>query len=275
MGGLKGNFGLGKNRTVYGAHPCPKISANSQEIAYHVRRSDLSAGELDLEIATYIRSGFYSESTLEDKLKILNNKVVAKKREASFIDAWELFHNSFKDNEKQLIDAIEKSFRAGVNHIDPISLNGTVTLLRDLGRDKLADELIELYIAENAAAAKTLDLDIYPFRGEISDKRILSRFLEVTLQNTQLPNLSDVVRKISEINGWNPKDEDVLKNATAEDYYEFFKGTESKHLALYVKSCLRFDGCIGAKTNQALERIASESKLNEIRMRKFGIKGKI
>jgi len=46
MGGLKGNFGLGKNRTVYGAHPCPKISANSQEIAYHVRRSGVTFDQI-------------------------------------------------------------------------------------------------------------------------------------------------------------------------------------------------------------------------------------
>jgi hypothetical protein len=32
---------LGKYRTVFGAHPCPKISANSQEIAYHVRSSEV------------------------------------------------------------------------------------------------------------------------------------------------------------------------------------------------------------------------------------------
>jgi hypothetical protein len=30
---------LGKYRTVFGAHPCPKISANSQDISYHVRSS--------------------------------------------------------------------------------------------------------------------------------------------------------------------------------------------------------------------------------------------
>jgi hypothetical protein len=38
---LEGNFGFGKNRTVFGAHPCPKISAKSQEIAYHVRSSEV------------------------------------------------------------------------------------------------------------------------------------------------------------------------------------------------------------------------------------------
>jgi hypothetical protein len=40
-GGSEGNFGLKKNRTVFGAHPCPKISPKSQEIAYHVRSSEI------------------------------------------------------------------------------------------------------------------------------------------------------------------------------------------------------------------------------------------
>jgi hypothetical protein len=229
----------------------------------------LSTDELDLEIAAYIRCGFYDKPTLIEKVKALNDKVIANKKESSFIDAWGLFHNSFHDNETQLVDAINKSLRAGVNHIAPINLNGTVTLLRELGRNELADELIEFYIEANKANPKIFDLDVYPFRHDISDKQIISRFSETKAQNTPPHSLSDAITKICENHSWNPTDEEVLNKATLDDYYNFFKKTESEQLASNVKACLRFGGSIGAKTNQALEKIASESKLNEIRVRRF------
>ena len=39
--GPEGNFERKRKRTVFGAHPCPKKSAKPQEIAEHVRSSEV------------------------------------------------------------------------------------------------------------------------------------------------------------------------------------------------------------------------------------------
>ncbi len=82
-------------------------------------------------------------------------------------------------------------------------------------------------------------------------------------------------------NGWGAEDEKILSETSPEEYYKFFKSESGGNLSLYVEKVLQFGRFenssdiqkqIAEKATQALKKIASESKLNERRVQKFGIK---
>jgi len=71
-----------------------------------------------------------------------------------------------------------------------------------------------------------------------------------------------------------------LANTTVEEYYNLFKSEVGSHLASYVTRCLKFGQYSNANDQQkeitrrateALQRIASESKINLRRVSKFGV----
>ncbi len=99
-------------------------------------------------------------------------------------------------------------------------------------------------------------------------------------ETAETRSLSEVVKEISSTKGWGSKDEEVLSNATVDEYYLFFKSEVSEHLAAYIDTCLQFGRFADASERQkriaahaieALKLIATESRLNEIRVKRFGI----
>jgi hypothetical protein len=93
--------------------------------------------------------------------------------------------------------------------------------------------------------------------------------------------LKDILYELIGKNGWGAEDEKILSEASPEEYYKFFKSESGENLPLYVEKVLQFGRFtnssdvqkqIAEKATQALKKIASESKLNERRVQKFGIK---
>lgn len=81
-------------------------------------------------------------------------------------------------------------------------------------------------------------------------------------------------------NAWNPEDEITLANTSPEALYKVFKEENGAHLGSMINACLRFgtfansterQNKVAASAKEALRRIASESKLNALRVSKFGV----
>ena len=68
-----------------------------------------------------------------------------------------------------------------------------------------------------------------------------------------------------------------LRNASEEDYYNLFKQNHGDSMNQIVKSCTQFNSwndenkIIGQKAYSALIRIGKESKINAIRVKKYGL----
>ena len=237
--------------------------------------------EFDLEIADAVVRGFYDESKLISEANSLNQKIVADKVEGSFKQAWEKYHNTFDDNEEELVYALYEGFKKSSKYISPLNLNGTVELLRDLGHGDKADELIELYVAEREGNPESLNLEMYPFSDDIQDKKIIQRFDEIASKTVDNRSLEDVVSSLVGTNGWNRSDIEVLSRASVDDFYTLFKGTKGPQLGRYVEVCLQFfrivnigdkERKVSENARNALIKIGKESTLNRRRVSKFGVR---
>ena len=234
-----------------------------------------------MALANVVENGYVTEHELKDEANKINERIIKEKGGNAFSEAWRLYHDTFDNNEEELVANLADKFRQNIRFISPVNLNGTVKLFRELGKSALADELIELYIENNRDRKQLFNLNNYAFRGDIDDKTVIRRFDEVFLETKISKSLKDVLYELIGKNGWGPEDEKILSETSPEEYYKFFKAESGENLSLYIDKVLQFGRFtnstetqkqIAENATQALKKIASESKLNERRVQKYGIK---
>lgn len=240
--------------------------------------------EFDLILANGIEAGYFDEESLIEKAQILNKSVIAQKGQDSFKATWGLFHNSFKDNADEIVSKFKECFEANANHLSIINLDHTVSFLRELRKDKDADELIEFYIKKNKHTPNLFNLSENDSVFAVKDKEISKRFHKVFLENIKKPQLGEILKKISDSDNWSELDIEVLASKSKNDFYEYFISQDDEDLYQYVKKCLDFRNyqntenpkkefnVIVKNVTNALKMIGKINKLNEIRVQQFNIK---
>jgi chorismate mutase len=258
-----------------------EVSAQEQLWQSMLQQYDYqTTDEFDLAIARSVETGYIDEEIFHKEADKLNKQVHAAKSESSFGEAWHLYHDSFDDNESEVCKTLVESFKTNCKYISPMNLDGTVRLLRDLGRSEQADELIDFYIMNRKDSPKLFDLDEYAFAEDIRDRTIISKFKAATLVTKEQKTLREVLAKISEQNGWGSNDAEVLFNATEDEYYSLFRSEKGRYLSQWVNTCLKFGRFSNASEREkkiadtatnALKKIAKENKINARRVSKYGI----
>lgn len=238
--------------------------------------------ELDLAIGHLIETGYINEDDFYRAASKKNEEVIASKGDKSFRDAWDIYHNNFRNSEEEVIEQLLGALKKWVKYVSPLNLQGTVGVLRELQRNDLADEAIEYYIEQRKSETELFDLQEYPFSGEITDETIRNRFQETfeSMSGIKTRSLEEVVSKIADKDGWSQEDEQILATATTEDYYKLFKSTEGSRLSKYINACLQFGRFGNASEQQkeisnkaisALKMIGKEAPINKLRVKKFGV----
>lgn len=240
----------------------------------------LMTDELDLVLASAVRTGYFVEADILREASKQNQLIVAAKSENSFSEAWEIYHGSLENNQSDVIARLYESFMVNVKNITPLNLNGTVTLFRELGENEKASELIAVYLEKRRDEKELFDLKTSNFFGDVRDSEIVDKFNRVHESTVTPPTAAQVLAKIVEQRGWDSKDENVLVTTTPDQYYAIFKSLKGKDIALCINACLQFGRSPDAPEQQkkisvnaieALKRIAAESEINRRRVKKFGI----
>jgi hypothetical protein len=165
-------------------------------------------------------------------------------------------------------------------NIAPNNLNGTVSLFRELGRNDEATRAIDEYIAARGQELEIFNLSNSHFFGDKLDSEIVDKFNKQFFQNEKKETAKEVLLRISGQNGWNPKDETILANTGADEYYDLFTSEVGDHLHRIVKKCLEFgqssnaddkQNTIAKNARDALIRIGNESNVNKRRVKRYGV----
>ena len=265
-------FGLGDKDDIPDDHKA--WNTKLQDYGYQV------TDELDDVLANAVRTGYFVDAEFDKAASEKNRRIVAAKATGSFTQAWRTYHDSFNDDQEFVVSTLYESFKVNAKYITPVNLNGTVRLFRELGEDAKADELIDLYIKVRADEPELFNLSEYSFSGDISDQKVREAFDKAYEGVAVSESVKDVLVRLAGSNGWNNKDEIVLADATADDYYELFKAESGDHLSGIVNTCLKFGQFSNASERQkqiadnakdALARIGKESAINALRVRRFGV----
>lgn len=239
--------------------------------------------ELDLVLAKAVETGYIVESNLREKAELKNSQVLASKSKNSFSKAWDLYHNNFDNNQDEVIEALYESLIKNAKHISPLNLNGTITLFRDLGEDEKASDAIDKYIEARKETPNLFNLNDFvsnPFSRDVTDTEVREKFANKFKEIVVDESAKSILARTSKQDGWSKKDIVILASTSADDFYKIFKETKGVDLSLYIDICLRM-GRYASKggapspllTNSvsALKRIASESDINKLRVKKFGV----
>lgn len=237
--------------------------------------------EFDLELMNGIHRGFFDEDALVSWAKRLDEKFKGEDSEGSFRAAWDIYHNSFDDNERQVVDEICAAFQQSVQTVSPMNLNGTVGLLKDLGRPQEAAELLRHYMEKRNEVRSFFDLSNYAFGGEVTDPEIRAAFdaKYKSFQDSRIP--ADILLNIAKNDSWSHADLSLLAGLSVEDFYNLFKEQRGSDLPRLVRASLSFARIVNADDDMraiatsakaALIRIGNESRINKRRVQKFGVK---
>ena len=155
-----------------------------------------------------------------------------------------------------------------------------MNLFRELGESNKATELINYYIEKRKSETLLFNLKESNMFGDSIDAEIIEKFDAIYAEIEEAESAIQVLKRLSGKSGWNQKDEAILAGTSVDDYYEIFKNEKGEHLSSYIRTCLKF-GQFSNSTEQqkkiaqlatdALKRIAAESNLNRLRVKKFGI----
>jgi hypothetical protein len=244
--------------------------------SYGYRDSD----EFDLHICQFIENGYIEEDDFIAVVNSFQELALKNKHSGSFTDAWSLFHDTFSNNEDGLVSTLRQRFLDGAKWITLNNAMATVKLIRELGHDDVADELMGHWI-EMARSANRELLNLgraHLFEGSV-DKKFVETVKVAYAKDAPVPTLAGIIKSVADRSGWSKEDIDFLAENTSDDYYKFFKSFDiESHLDNYVKACLQFgsyhddDGRykkIYDASSDALRKIASESHLNKVRVARY------
>lgn len=265
-------FGLGENDDISDHQKA--WNTKLQDYGYQI------TDELGDVLANAVRTGYVVDAAFDNAASEKNREIIAAKATGSFTQAWRTYHDSFENDQNSVVSTLYESFKLNAKYITPVNLNGTVLLFRELNEDEKADELIDLYVNTRADDPELFNLSEYSFSGQISDKKVREAFDKAYERTAVSESAKEVLTRLAGSTGWNNKDEIVLAETTADEYYELFKSEAGEHLSDIVNTCLKFGQFSNASerpqkivenAKKALIRIGKESAINALRVQKFGI----
>lgn len=242
--------------------------------------------DIDKVIASGIQSGFIDTEKLSILALSKNYQVKSRNKVQEFMNAWDLFHNSLGDDEDKIIALLKDSITNNVELLGAGDLNSAVELLREIDKSDIANDLIDTFVSEREENLGVFDLERFPFASSITDEKLKSAFMVKNNEIQRKPTLSETIRKVATSTGWSQIDEEVLAESDPSEYVKIFESENGRHLKDYINSLLRFNGWsdsskseaeriqrkkIGENVVQALRIIGAKSKINKIRVRRFGI----
>jgi hypothetical protein len=240
-----------------------------------------SMDEFDLALLEGIRNGYFDALSVRKFGSELDKKVKAGNLDASFNAAWRMYHDSFEDNQEEVLDAMYDAFFKGVRYITPMNMNSTVALFKELGRPAQAGNMLKHYINLRSDESQLFNLRSNPFASSVSDPEVIQAFEDkyATFKHEASP--TQILLSIADSRSWNAGDIAVLSALPSDEYYRMFKATRDPDLRKIVGACLMFDTMAEAGPNyqevvkrakEALKRIGKESRINLRRVKGYGVK---
>jgi len=242
----------------------------------------LAVDELDMVLRSVIENGFLDEDLVRMAAEKLHQQVIATQSINAFGEAWDRFWSFHDDDgEEKVVSTFVDLLKKHAHYISPSQLNSLIELLRELSRDKLANELIDFYIA-----ARREDKEIFDYSGNIRifgmepDAELARKFDLQRDSTKETPTLEDALAHIAQEHGWSVEQEKALASATPDEFYILFKSVTKKTLHSYIKAALQFGQlgnatdrhrAITTKATDALLRIGSESLINKVRVKRYGV----
>jgi hypothetical protein len=240
---------------------------------YRFRRSD----DFDLALMKYVESMILDVEQIQGEARALQEQQRIAALHGTFEGAWRAFHDSFDDNEdevvKEIVDGAKKSYEV----VSLPNLNETVVLLKALGREAEARDVLNFFADKRTDAGYWSPQDDPFSRGPLDPD--VSAVVEQ--KKPREPEEFDVAEALIRAAA-NYDSETIAKLATvpAQTYSNLISAARGDHLRSLVLSAFEFRRISNASGDmrrvvssmeEALRIVGRKSRLNALRLRKYGV----
>ena len=236
--------------------------------------------EFDLVLLEGIQRGFFDEHALAIPAKELDKNIKVGQSKAAFHAAWDIYHGSFDDNEVEVVEKIFSKFRGNVQVVEPMNLNGTVRLLKELGHEDKAEEALRYYMDERQEGRNFFDLSNSAFGDEVTDPDVRDAFETKYKSFGDERSPVEILVRIAKNQSWSRDDKTLLSKLSADNFYAIFKAQKGSDFSRVIHGSLNFEDIVNADAEMktitanakaALVRIGGESLLSRRRVKRYGI----
>lgn len=236
--------------------------------------------DLNKMLAKLVRRGYIDRKEFETVVSTANDKCIIDKNINSYKIAWDDFYYSFVDEQSLIVKRLYEAFLANIKQVSPADLDNLVSVFLNFNEKSKASDLVDAFIFEYKDRSYLCDPDNFHMMKEVDDGTLMSKFEVVYVPSAPVGTIKEVLERISGKNGVGSNDLEILSIATDDEYYQYFKSLKGQDFISHISTCLKFGGynspdekrnLIASKAKIALKRIGGESKLNEIRVAKFGV----
>jgi len=231
--------------------------------------------DFDQVLLQFVDSSILDEDKILEYAKINEERYKRNSQAGSFESSWRLLHDSFADNQDDVCKALFNGLKSNFDIVSRANLDEAICILRSLGRPQVAQDLID-YAIEHGSQDFWLPDD--PFGRTLRDPRLKSIVAEK--QEEAKPKLEFEKDLVDSAERMNPEKLAQLAQVPASDYLALFESQSGDQLRRVVLSALTYRRISNAsedmraivkKAEEALRTIGSKSRLNAIRVEKYGI----
>ncbi len=222
---------------------------------------------LDLVILDGVNNGYFDKVKLKEEADKLSEILAKNLAENSFRNSWDLYYHSFDINDEDVIHSIYISTKNNIKSLFCNAINSVVVTFRKLGRDVLADEIIDLYINERSSCPKLFDIsNLETFPGLEVDPVLKVKFDVVFSSSIESKSIEVILMNYVNNSSYTESDINYLKSSSVDQIYQVFKSNGGENLRKLIKASLYL---IPKLSKDALLRIAAESNLNKLRVSQY------
>jgi hypothetical protein len=255
-----------------------KLSPKEQEWDTILTRYDFShMDDLDHELWKFVDTGILDPVLVETRGLELDQQVSLQKQLGAFEQTWRPFHDSFNDNLPEVVVSLVSGAKQSFQVVSLSHLNETVQILRALGQDREAKEVLDYFVAKKPKSFWEKGDPFFQLKSYEDDIAAMIQAEE----NAKHQVFSPEVDLIDAGRTYDPQKIAKLAAVPVDEFYRILKSKKGQDLSTFVLSALEFRRIANAsaemrevvrRMEEALTRIACESRLNAIRVRKYGIK---
>jgi len=237
--------------------------------------------EFDVAVIDLVAKGYVDEGSLRSVISALEAKIKHDSEIALLKKAWDVFHSSFFDNEREVFAAFESAVDKALLKFSINDLDSVASVYFDAGRHDRLKEIVDKYFEGVAFSDDVRERsDIFRWPENVYIQKKLDEYFDGLVVERSLADLIEHAYSVTSFNSTDVRNSVAKK--TEDEFYDYFSNLDDYNLTNYVRMCLKCGQVsspddviqdsfneIFVKTYRCLMRLSELSLLNKARMSKF------
>jgi hypothetical protein len=248
------------------------IGENEQRWNSFLDEVEFYPGELESVLSDFARHGYVDQQRLNDVVRELEKRRETILTEDPFQKAWDMYHESFSaDDTEDVIAQFAIAFPIVAPTVSANNANSTILLMRQLGRDDLADAFADVWVQSRLEKPDALDAREVEMFGPITDARFREVIAEGRIKAKVLPDVPTAIRVLATREGDSDLAIEAIANSSIDELIAILESKDAKlgkNAVRYVLTSADVRDFVPEakeKILQAVNKLAEMSPLNRIR----------